>query len=132
MLAVDVKYHERNKAETPRPENLARYSEVARRSLAFAPAAIDSLCGRGDLCVMWLEHLLLLSMLQHTSADWTWGRYLVVHPAANSDVVDLCARYRAMLSDATTFATMTLEELLDSGTLPTATVAAVRDRYVLG
>ena len=31
----------------------------------------------------WLEHLLLLSMLQHPSGEWTWGRYVVVHPAGN-------------------------------------------------
>src|SRR5205809_249670 len=35
IVAVDVKYHERAKAEIPRPENLARYIEVARRSGAF-------------------------------------------------------------------------------------------------
>ena len=43
IVAVSVKYHERNKAETPRPENLDRYGEVAERSGAFAPGAIDTL-----------------------------------------------------------------------------------------
>jgi hypothetical protein len=43
---------------------------------------------------MWLEHLLLLSMLQHVSGSWNWGRYVVVHPAGNSDVAEAGDRYR--------------------------------------
>ncbi len=81
---------------------------------------------------MWIEHLLLFSMLQHPSGSWTWGRYVVVHPAGNCDAVDACARYRAMLADEGTFATMTLEQLLDSGTLAGPTVRALRDRYMSG
>jgi hypothetical protein len=131
LVAVDVKYHERNKPETPRPDNLTRYREVAERSAVFAPGAIDTLSQRGDLCVMWIEHLLMFSMLQHPSDNWKWGRYIVVHPAGNSDVVDLCARYRAMLADDSYLVTMTLETLLDTGTLPRPTITALRDRYVL-
>ncbi len=118
ILAVDVKYHEINKRETPRPDNLTRYGEVAERSGAFAPGAIDTLKGRSDLCVLWLEHLLLFSMLQHPTDNWTWGRLVVVHPAENSDVVDLCSRYGALLADDSTFATKTLEDLLDTRVLP--------------
>ena len=81
---------------------------------------------------MWLEHLLLLSMLQHVSGSWTWGRYVVVHPAGNSDYADACARYRTLLADQATFASVTLEELLGAGALPPPTVAALRDRYLLG
>lgn len=130
VVAVDVKYHERNKAETPRPENIERYAEVARRSKVFARGAIDTLRRRGDLCVMWIEHLLLFSMLQHPSKTWTWGRYLVVHAAGNCDIVDACARYRSMLADESSFVTVTLEQLLDSGTLAKRVATALRDRYV--
>ena len=132
ILAVGVRYHERNKPETPRPENIGRYGEVAQRSGVFAPGAIAALGARGDLCVVWLEHLLMLSMLQHASDTWTWGRYVVVHPGENVDVVDACARYRTMLDDDATFATMTVEGLLDGGALPGATAAALRDRYLPG
>ncbi len=125
VVAVSVKYHERNKAETPRPENLVRYGEVAERSQVFAPGAIGVLKQRGDLWEMWLEHLLMFSMLQHPGDGWTWGRYVVVHPAGNCDVDDACARYRAMLADQVTFAAMTLEQLLESGTLAGPTVTAV-------
>ena len=130
IVAVNVKFHERNKAETPRPENLTRYATVAKRSEVFAPGAIATLKKRGDLCVMWLEHLLLFSMLQHPTDRWAWGRYVVVHPAENPDIVDACARYRAMLADDTTFATMTIDQLLDAGALPGPAVAALRGRYL--
>ena len=79
---------------------------------------------------MWLEHLLLLSMLQHVSGTWTWGRYVVVHPAGNTDFADACARYRDLLADQSTFSSVTVEELLDANVLPAETTAALRDRYL--
>jgi hypothetical protein len=130
ILAVDVKYHERNKAETPKPSNLERYLEVAEASGEFAPGAADDLAGSSDLAVMWLEHLLLLSMLQHRSGTWSWGRYVVVHPAGNSDLVDACARYRGFLAERSIFSSITIEELLDRDALPRRTVVALRERYL--
>jgi hypothetical protein len=130
ILAVDVNYHERAKGEIPKPENRRRYLEVAERSGAFAPGATDSLTGRSELAVMWLEHLLLHSMLLHPSGSWTWGRYVVVRPAGNTDMAELCDRYDALLSDESTFASVTLEELLNAGALPDSTVDALRARYV--
>jgi hypothetical protein len=122
ILAVDVKYHERLKAEIPKPSHLPRYLEVADRSGAFAPGAIDRLKARSELAVTWLEHLLLLSMLQHPSGTWRWGRYVVVRAAGNPDMAELVERYPALLADESTFASVTLEELLGPG--------PVRDRYV--
>ena len=129
IIAVTTLYYDWLKPEIPKPRNLARYLEVADRSGVFAPGATDQVKGRSELAVMWLEHLLLLSMLQHASGAWTWGRYVIVHPAGNVDVVAGCDRYRGLLVDQSTFATMTLEELLDSHALPKATEAAVRTRY---
>ena len=129
VVAVDVNYHERNKAETPRPDNLDLYGHVAERSRAFSRPNIARHQQRSDMCVLWLEHLLMQSMLQHDSGRWTWGRYLVVYPSGNVDVEDLTTRYRETLKDDTTFATITLEELLRRGGLPRTTVAAIRERY---
>jgi hypothetical protein len=131
LIGVETMYHERNKPETPRPDNQARYREVARRANVFVPGAIDALTKRGDLCVMWIEHLLLFAMLQHPTDNSTWGRFVVVHPAANVDLVDACSRYRALLADDTTFATMTLEHVLDTTPLAGSNIAALRDRYLL-
>lgn len=132
IIAVDVKYHERAKPEIPKPSNLRRYLEVADTSGAFKPGATDSVKGKSELCVMWLEHLLLLSMLQHRSKAWDWGRYVVIHPAGNSDVVGMCTRYADLLADDATFASMTLEEVLDADVLPAQTATALRERYLVG
>lgn len=130
IVAVDTNYHERLKTEIPKPENLWRYLEVAEGSGVFAPGAIDAVKGRSELAVTWLEHLLMLSMLQHPSGEWSWGRYVVVHPAANPDMADLCTRYRALVADSSTYTSSTLEALLDAGALPAATTAALRERYL--
>ena len=130
IVGVDVKYHEWTKPEIPKPSNMWRYLEVAERSRAFAPGATDGVAGRSAFCETWLEHLLLLSMLQHASGSWAWGLYVVVHPAANSDYADACARYRELLVDRSTFSSVTVEELLDTGVLPPPLVAGFRDRYL--
>ncbi|HEX6147534.1 MAG TPA: hypothetical protein VF083_12205 [Acidimicrobiia bacterium] len=132
MLAVDVTYHEWAKPEIPKPSNMSRYVEVAERSGMFQRGALDVVKGRSALCVMWLEHLLLLSMLQHESGAWAWGRYVVVHPAGNLDYAEACARYRELLVDGSTFASMALEELLDADVLPKRTASAIRWRYLPG
>jgi hypothetical protein len=131
IVGLDTKYHERAKPETPRPENLARYVEIAETSGVFNRGAVDAVKGKTDLAVMWLEHLLLLSMLQHPSGTWHWGRYVVVYPAGNSDVAGLCGRYAELLRDRSTFSATTLEELLDAGALPAKTATALRARYVV-
>jgi hypothetical protein len=130
VVGIDVKYHEWTKPETPRPSNLRRYLDVSRRSGAFAPGALDRMKGKTDLAVMWLEHLLVLSMLQHASGTWRWGRYVIVHPAANTDFAVACVRYRALLADQSSFSSMTLEELFDAGALPTRAAAVLRERYL--
>ena len=131
ILGVETRYHERVRRAQPKPTRLARYLEVAETSGVFASGAIDAVNGT-DLLVMWLDHLLVLSMLQHPSGTWSWGRLVVVHPAGNTDFADACARYRALLVDQSTFSSVTVEQFLDAGTLPESTVAAFRDRYVHG
>jgi hypothetical protein len=132
IVGLATKYHERSKPEIPKPSNLARYLEVAERSGVFRSGAVDEVKGRSELAVMWLEHLLLLSMLQHPSGAWRWGRYVLVHPAGNTDFAEACARYRSLLVDQSTFASVTLEDLLDSNVLPAKSNAALRDRYLPG
>src|SRR5262245_6751278 len=130
ILAVDVEYHDRAKPELPKPEKLERYLEVAARSGVFEPGATDLVKGRRDVSVWWLEHLLLLSMLQHASGNWSEGRYVVLHPAGNSDFADACARYRKLLANESTFSSVTLDELLASEVLPAEASAALRERYL--
>ena len=130
IIGLDTKYHERSKRALPKPNRLPRYLEVATRSRVFAPGAIDAVSGT-HLLVMWLEHLLVLSMLQHSSGPWKWGRYVVVHPAGNLDFAEACARYRDLLADRSTFSSVTVEDLLGAEVLPAPTAAALRQRYLL-
>ena len=46
VVALDTTYHERLKAEIPKPTNLRRYLEVAERSRSFRPGAVESVKGR--------------------------------------------------------------------------------------
>ncbi len=129
VIAVGVRYHERAHREIPKPSNRWRNDEVRQRSGAFRSEA-EAIFDGSDLTVMFLEHLLLLSMLQHPSAAWQWGRFVVVHPAGNVDAVDACLRYRDLLADPSTFAVTTLEDVLGADALPRSTVAALRERYL--
>lgn len=73
IVGVDVKHHERLKAETPKAGEPAAVSRGRPAVRAFAPRATTAIEGKTELAVMWLEHL-LLSMLQHASGRWRWGR----------------------------------------------------------
>ena len=129
MVALDTRYHEASKQAIAKPGGRPRQREVAKKSGAFRRGAVDAV-DKTDLLLMSLEHLLLLSMLQHESGTWTWGRYVTVYPAGNSDSAGACARYRGFLADESTYACVTVEELLDAKALPATTAEALRERYV--
>jgi hypothetical protein len=131
IVAVVTRYHDAVKREIPKPSRRSRYLHVMDRSGVFGPAALAPVDGT-ELTVMWLTHLLALSMLQHPSGDWRWARLVVVHAAGNTDYADGTARYRSLLADDATFASTTIESLVDAGTLPPPTAAALRDRYIAG
>jgi hypothetical protein len=129
IVGVVTAYHEVNRRQPPKPSRLPRYREITETSGIFGPGAIDTVNGT-ELIHIWLDHLLVLSMLQHPNHAWRWGRLVVVHPAGNTDFADACSRYRALLVDQSTFASMTVEELLDANVLPARTATALRDRYL--
>jgi hypothetical protein len=129
IVGLVTAYHEVNKRQPPKPSRLPRYREITDRSGFFGSGAIDAVNGT-DLIHIWLRHLLVLSMLQHPSRTWRWGRLVVVHPAGNTDYADACSRYRELLVDQSTFASVTFEELLDADVLPARTATALRKRYI--
>jgi PD-(D/E)XK nuclease superfamily len=103
---------------------------MSRRTASFLQSRCHRVAeGRTGLALIWLEHLLLLSMLQHAGGIWSWGRYISVRPASNVDYVEACETYRSLLADEATFGSMTLEELANAGVLPAA--SRLRDRYLL-
>jgi hypothetical protein len=129
IVGIVTAYHDVNRRQPPKPRRLPRYREIMDESGFFRPEALAAVNGT-ELIHIWLDHLLVLSMLQHPSGVWRWGRLVVVHPAGNSDFVDACGRYGALLDDHSTFASVTIEELLGAGVLPKGTATALRDRYV--
>jgi hypothetical protein len=131
VIALDLKYHEHAKPAIAKPAGRPLQHKLARRSGIFVRGAIDA-ADRTELLVTSLEHLLLLSMLQHESGRWSWGRYVVVHPAGNSDFADVCTRYAELLIDHSTFAAATIEALVDAEALPPKTRTALRERYIAG
>jgi hypothetical protein len=130
ILGVITAYHDVNRRQPPKPSRLPRYREITETSGVFGSDAIAAVNGT-DLIHIWLDHLLVLSMLQHPSGAWSWGRLVVVHPDGNTDFADACNRYRALLTDRSTFASATLEELLDADVLPPETEAGFRERYIV-
>jgi hypothetical protein len=129
IVGVVTAYHEVNRRQPPKPTRLPRYREITDKSGFFGPGAIDAVNGT-ELIHIWLEYLLVLSMLQHPGRAWRWGRLVVVHPVGNTDFADACSRFRALLVDQSTFSSVTVEELLDTGVLPAPKAAALRERYV--
>jgi hypothetical protein len=129
IVGVVTAYRDVNRPQPPKPARLPRYREITEMSGSFAPGAIDAVNGT-ELIHVWLEHLLVLSMLQHPSRVWRWGRLVVVYPAGNTDFADVCSRYQALLVDQSTFASATIEELLDANVVPAHTSRALRDRYL--
>jgi PD-(D/E)XK nuclease superfamily protein len=129
IVGVVTAYHEVNRRQPPKPSRLPRYREITDRSGFFGPGAIEAVNGT-DLIHIWLDHLLVLSMLQHPGRAWRWGRLVVVHPAGNTDFAEACNRYRDLLPDQSTFSSMTVEDLLDADLLPPHTATALRKRYI--
>lgn len=132
LLAVGLRYHEWAKPETPKPENRWRTDEVHERSGAFRDGVLDELGVKSGLCELWLEHLLLLSMLQHPDEPIAWGRYVLVHPAGNASIAGAMETYRSMLADEDTFGATTLEHLLEADVLGADLTERLRQRYLIG
>ncbi len=130
VLGIETKYHEHPTTETaPPPDKLRRYIDVSEQSGVFRSGAIDELVGT-PLQQIWLDHLLTLAMLQHSSCSWTWGRFVLVHPAGNVGFVRLARQYSDLLVSSSTFEARTLEDLLAAGALVQVLTEAFRDRYL--
>ena len=132
VVGIETKYHEDIRPErAPHPQTrLPRYREVTERSQVFRSGWEADLIGT-DLQQFWLDHLLVLSMLQHPDAAWSWGRFAVVYPTSNPSVRDATARYSDVLKAEDTFEARTIEELLDANVLhETKTAEAFRERYL--
>ena len=131
-LGIETKYHEHVRRERPpdAEKRMPRYRDVTERSEAFLPGWEAKVVGT-DLQQLWLDHLLLLSMLQHPTAGWQWGRFVIVYPAANPSVREASRCYTEILAKPETFEARTIEELLAAGVLhDPAPAEAFKQRYL--
>jgi len=129
VLGVETKYHEACLREPPPSDaRRSRYSEVARRSGVFLDDAIAAFLG-SDLQQIWLDHLLALSMKQH-SAGWKWAGFVLVHPLGNPSYASAAARYIPWLVDRSSFIVTSIEPLLDARVLPERIARDFRERYI--
>ena len=132
IIGVETKYHEHAKAEArPKDDALVRYEQVTKRAGIFRDGWQAKVIGT-DLQQIWLDHLLVLAMLQHPSGKWAWGRFVLVYPAENPSFAAAATRYRQLLRETSTFEARTIEELLHTpGALAAALVDAFAERYLV-
>jgi hypothetical protein len=131
VIGIETKYHENIRREKAPDEEgrMTHYRKVADSSGVFKSGWEDQVKGTA-LQQIWLDHLLVLSMVQQPT-EWKAGRFVLVYPAANPSVPAAADRYRDLLTDDTTFATVTVEELLDAHVLHEPdTEAKFRQRYL--
>jgi hypothetical protein len=129
IIGVETKYHEHAIAEAaPKAAALSRYVEVTERSGIFAEGWREKIVGT-QLQQIWLDHLLVLAMLQHPSKRWTWGRFVLVFPTANPSFTAAAARYAQVLRDRSTFEARTIEDLDLPRTLGDEHARAFAERY---
>ena len=131
IIGVETKYHEHAKVEVrPSDKRLPRYLQVAERSDAFAEGWRDQVIGT-NLQQIWLDHLLLLSMLQQNPRVWTRGRFVLVYPAENPSFAAAAKAYVSVLKRPETFEARTIESLLEGvPALSAGTVHLIRERYL--
>lgn len=130
VIGIETKYHEHCRREAMPPEHRRRrYEMVADNSGVFRPGAAGRILG-SPLQQIWLDHLLALSMLQHTTRPWTWTRFLLVHPEKNPSFERAAEEYQSELVAFDTFKVATIESLLDNTALPEASIALFRERYL--
>ena len=133
IIGVSTKYAEHAaKEKAPAGDRLARYEEVARKSKAFHPEWRDAVVGT-DLQSIWIEHLLVLVMMQgRGTARYAEGRLVMVMPEGNVSFRSAAERYAAVLADKATFEIRTLESLIGAAqdVLPDRLLADLRQRYL--
>ena len=136
VVGIETKYHEHAKTEKQPDEipRMPRYRELTERAIrerrVFTADWENRILGT-SLQQIWRDHLLLLSMLQHPSEQFTAGKYVLVYPSGNNSFRDLALEYESVLDDPSTFGHLTVEALLDAHVLHTPqTEALFRERYL--
>lgn len=130
ILGVETKYHENCRRETiPNDQRRSRYEFVTKSSGVLSQQDVDTILGT-ELQQIWLDHLLVESMLLHESKRWTWAGFALVHPRLNPSYAEATARYRRLLRPGVDIRVSTLEDLIEDDILPDALASAFARRYL--
>lgn len=129
FIGIEVKYHEGlgDAAASHKP----RYDALADAMGCFA-AEHRAALQKKPLQQMWRDHLLAGAMLAARDDGWASGLYVFLHAADNTRCARAAARYAECLTDARTFAPLTLEHFIATlHQYATGTwVRDVEDRYL--
>ncbi len=106
FIAIEVKYHE-NLAGKPGAHK-PRYDEVADRMGCFADDR--RLLRSAPLQQIWRDHL--LSGITRIVDGYADGLFVMLYPRDNPHVSDAVAAYRTLLTDQSSFAAWTLEDVI--------------------
>ena len=111
FIGIEVKYHENliGQAGTDgdRKENF-RYDQVADSMNCFSAGTRDELKS-SPLEQIWRDHL--LAGVMHDKDKYDDGLFVILYPRDNHHVSDAVAKYRNCLSDDSSFAESTLEDV---------------------
>jgi len=131
ILGIETKYHEHAaKEKSITIKRLNRYKVIAKNSGIFKSGAIKEILG-SNLQQIWQDHLLVLSMLQHSSNKWNWGKFILVHPEKNPSFAEAGEKYKELLmNNDSTFEVRTIESVLKSEILPLDIEKKFRHRYL--
>jgi len=130
IIGVETKYHEHCKVEkTPTEDRLNRYKKVSEDSGVFKPGSVSKIINT-KYQQIWLDHLLVLSMLQHPREKCTWAKFVLVYPERNPSFADACNDYKKFLQDDSSFGVNTIESLLEANVLPEDVTKAFQERYL--
>lgn len=109
FVGIEVKYHEGlNDAAS---SHKARYDVLADAMGCFVADQRAALRDK-PLQQIWRDHLLAGAMLASPADGWASGLYVFLHAEGNTRCVQAAARYGTCLTDARTFAPLTLERMV--------------------
>jgi len=142
VVGIETKYHEHSAKEkapnSRKPDALRRYQEqteflvaLAEASGVFKPGWQGRVLGT-DLRQIWRDHLLALSMRQHSEMWTPETKYVLVYPRRNVSFAQAATDYAGLLHDGdTSFQARTVESVLEAA-FPTGhpTQEDFRHRYI--
>ena len=130
IVGIETKYHEHCKKEkVPSDDRKWRYIYVSEKSGIFKEGAVEKIIG-SPLQQIWQDHLLALSMLQHSTGKWGFAKFILVFPEKNVSFHRAANDYQKFLRDKSTFGYNTLESLTEANVLPEHVNAAFTERYL--